>query len=175
VNSKITNLLIREIKRNEYPVLGELMVEVYSQLDGFPSPIEQPKYYETLMNIGCFNEKQETKVLVAISPEIGLVGGIVYFSDMSQYGSGGTAPQQTNASGIRLLGVYPKAVGKALTNTCIQFAKDKGHKQVILHTTQAMQVAWKIYTKIGFQRSPDLDFTQEQYPIYGFRLNLCDD
>ena len=63
-------------------------------------------------------------------------------------------------------------VGKALTNTCIQLAIDRGHNQVILHTTQAMQVAWNLYQKIGFERSPELDFCADGIDVFGFRLWL---
>lgn len=169
-------LEIREILRDEYELLGQLMVNVYSTLDGFPAPSEQPGYYEMLANIGSFNDEKDTKVLVAISAAGELVGGVVYFADMARYGSGGTATSEKNASGIRLLGVDPESrgagVGKALTNACIQLARDSGHAQVVLHTTQAMQIAWELYVKLGFERSPDLDFTQEELPVFGFRLRL---
>ena len=167
---------IREILKHEYELLGQLLVDVYSKLEGFPTAKEQPGYYEMLANIGSFNEQENTQVLVAISIEGELVGGVVYFSDMSQYGSGGTATEVKNASGIRLLGVDPKfrgsGVGKTLAMACIQAARDHGNSQVILHTTEAMQVAWAMYRKMGFQRSEDLDFMQEELPVFGFRLKL---
>ena len=105
-----------------------------------------------------------------------LVGGIVYFDDMAQYGSGGTATQEKDAAGIRLLGVDPRfrgaGAGKALAQACIRRARERGHAQVILHTTAAMGVAWKMYEQLGFARSEDLDFLQEQLPVFGFRLKL---
>lgn len=153
------------------------MVEVYASLDGFPTPDDQPRYYEMLANIGTFSEQPDTEVLLALSANGQILGGVVYFSDMARYGAGGSATAETNASGIRLLGVDPKSrgagVGKALTNACIQLARDKGHAQVVLHTTQAMEVAWALYTKMGFERSPDLDFNQEALPVFGFRLRLA--
>jgi ribosomal protein S18 acetylase RimI-like enzyme len=95
---------------------------------------------------------------------------------MTDYGSGGTATAVKNASGIRLLGVSPKfrntGAGKALTIACIELAKVNGRSQVILHTTQAMKVAWGIYERLGFTRSEDLDFQQEGLPVFGFRLHL---
>ncbi len=176
MKTQASSLEIREILPAEYESLGQLMVEVYSSLDGFPSPDEQPAYYEMLANIGSFNEQEDTQVLIAKSSEGVLLGGVVYFSDMARYGSGGTATEETNVSGFRLLGVNPRSrgagVGKALSNACIQLARDKGHAQVVLHTTQAMQVAWKLYEKLGFRRSPDLDFLQEELPVFGFRLRL---
>jgi ribosomal protein S18 acetylase RimI-like enzyme len=173
-----TTIDIREIKRSENQFLGELMVDVYSRLEGFPSPTEQPVYYKMLSNIGRLNEQDHTSVLVAESSNNEIVGGVVYYSDMSMYGSGGSATLEKNASGIRLLCVDPKSrglgVGKALSNECIRLAKADGNNQVILHTTQAMEVAWSLYTKLGFERSTDLDFSQEELPVFGFRLRLDD-
>lgn len=172
------DLKIREIRRGEYRALGQLMIDVYSSLEGFPRPDEQPDYYEMLADIGHFNEEPDTTVLVALSAEGELFGGVVYFGDMARYGSGGTAPEEKEASGIRLLAVDPAArglgAGRSLTNACIKLAKDKGHSQVILHTTQAMKVAWGLYERLGFKRSPDLDFLQDNLPVFGFRLRLME-
>jgi len=169
-------LQIREIREEEFTTLGQLMVAVYSQLEGFPTPEEQPQYYEMLAQIGTFSARKDATVLVALAGEKDLVGGVVYFGDMAQYGSGGTATAVTNASGIRLLGVRPDArgmgVGRALTEACIQLAREAGHAEVVLHTTQAMQVAWKLYERMGFERSTDLDFLQGELPVFGFRLRL---
>lgn len=174
-----TQLTVRDLHPSEFDALGRLMVEVYSNLDGFPKPTEQPDYYEMLADIGQFAEKPSARVLVALSAEGNLVGGVVYFGDMTEYGSGGIATSVKNASGIRLLGVDPRfrntGVGKALARACIQLAKEDGHSQVILHTTQAMRVAWGLYERLGFTRSEDLDFSQQELPVFGFRLALTND
>src|SRR6478609_3778394 len=137
---------IRDLRPEESAALGQLLVQAYSQLEGFPTPAQQPRYYEMLADIGSFASKPDTRVLVAISPEGDLLGGVVYFADMAQYGSGGAATSVKNASGIRLLGVDPKfrkaGAGKALARACIALAKEAGHEQVVLHTTQAMKIAW---------------------------------
>ncbi len=152
------------------------MVAVYSRLEGFPTPTEQPAYYEMLANIGKFNEQADTKVLVAVSANGAILGGLVYFSDMARYGAGGTAGLEKNASGFRLLGVDPGSrgmgVGKTLSQACIDLARDHGHCRVILHTTRSMQIAWKLYEGLGFERSPDLDFDQQGLPVFRFRLEL---
>jgi len=173
-----SNLSIREIRKEEFERLGQLMVDVYSRLDGFPGRDEQPRYYEMLANVGRFAEKKDVKVLVALSADNELAGGVIYFGDMAEYGSGGTAIRVSNASGIRLLAVDPRfrgmGAGKALTETCIRLAQEKGHAQVVLHTTQAMKVAWGLYESLGFERSEDLDFMQETLHVYGFRLDLSE-
>jgi len=171
-----TPLTIRDLQPGEYDALGRLMVQVYSGLEGFPTPIEQPHYYELLANIGHFAERPGARVLVAVAGDGVPAGGVVYFGDMAQYGSGGIATTIRDASGIRLLGVDPRfrgaGVGRALTNACIQLARDAGHREVILHTTAPMQVAWKMYERLGFVRAEELDFQQEGYPVLGFRLPI---
>jgi ribosomal protein S18 acetylase RimI-like enzyme len=169
-------LSVRDAHPSEFDALGRLLVAVYSGLAGFPTPEEQPGYYEMLVNIGRFAEKPGVRVLVAVLPGGELAGGVVYFSDMAQYGSGGAATAERNASGIRLLGIDPAfrgiGAGKALTEACIRLAREQGHAQVVLHTTKAMQLAWGLYERLGFVRAEDLDFSQQGFSVYGFRLAL---
>ena len=172
----MNDIYIRDIQPGEFDALGAIMVDVYSRLEGFPSPSEQPEYYEMLRRIGSFTEKPDTRVLVALSDDAGILGGVVYFGDMAQYGSGGSATRERNSSGIRLLAVRKdvrrSGVGKALTRACLDIARQSGNRQVILHTTRAMQVAWGMYLRLGFERSEDLDFMQGELPVFGFRRQL---
>ena len=168
------SLTIRNAYQQEFVAIGQLMVEVYSHLDGFPNPQEQPAYYQLLANIGRLTENPGTELLVAVNEKNDLLGGVVYFSDMKYYGSGGSATQQKNAAGFRLLAVSPQArglgVGRALSEACIAKARNHDQQQLIIHTTASMQVAWGMYERLGFKRSKDLDFMQEELQVYGFRL-----
>jgi len=168
---------IREARPDEVEALGRLLVDVYAHLEGFPGPDEQPRYYALLANIGDFTRKPHARLLVALDEGDRLLGGVVYFGDMAHYGSGGSAGSLTGASGIRLLGVAPAArgmgVGRALTEACIQRAREQGHARVVLHTTRAMQVAWSMYERLGFERAPELDFLQGELPVFGFSLALA--
>ncbi|KIC01061.1 acetyltransferase [Flavobacterium sp. JRM] len=165
---------IRNAKANEFEEIGKLMVLVYSQLEGFPKESEQPNYYKMLANIGDLTTNPETELLVAVSSDNKIVGGVVYFGDIQYYGSGGIATKEKNTSGFRLLAVDPitrdQGIGKLLINDCIQKAKDKKQHQLIIHSTKAMQTAWKMYERLGFIRSEDLDFMQGELPVFGFRL-----
>lgn len=167
---------IRNAKPEEFAELGKLMVEVYAALDGFPKPHEQPDYYNMLRNIGDFTQKPGAELLVALSADGTLAGGVVYFRDMQYYGSGGTATQEQHASGFRLLAVAPGmqglGIGKLLTQACIAKAKAHENRQVIIHSTRAMQTAWGMYERLGFKCSLDLDFMQGELPVFGFRLML---
>jgi GNAT superfamily N-acetyltransferase len=167
---------VRNATPDEFKQIGILLVTVYSQLDGFPKQSEQPDYYHLLSNIGEFVNKPETELLAAVDQDNNIGGAVVYFGDMQYYGSGGTATKEKNAAGFRLLAVDPahrgKGIGKLLTMECIRKAKAKNRGQVIIHTTKAMQTAWEMYERIGFERSEDLDFMQQELPVFGFRLKL---
>ena len=95
---------------------------------------------------------------------------------MQHYGSGGTADSVPDAAGIRLLAVSLSArgtgIGKALTQYCIDQARQLGKSKVCLHTTKAMQTAWDMYKHIGFERFPEIDFKQGTLDVFGFSLNL---
>ena len=152
------------------------MVQVYSQLEGFPKESDQPNYYKMLADVGSLTTTPGTELLIAVSAEQKIAGAIVYFADMKYYGSGGMATQERNASGFRLLAVDPRergnGIGKLLTTACIQKATDNKSLQLIIHTTMAMQNAWKMYEQLGFKRSEDLDFMQGSLSVFGFRLML---
>ena len=167
---------VRNAQPEEFTEIGNMMVEVYSQLEGFPKPSDQPNYYKMLANIGELTKNLGTELLVAVSSENEIVGGVVFFNDMKYYGSGGIATKEVNSAGFRLLAVSPsargKGIGKLLTEECIRKAKEAKLRQVIIHSTKAMQIAWKMYENLSFKRSEDLDFMQGELPVFGFRLPL---
>src|SRR5690606_3554904 len=154
----------------------QLLVKVYASLDGFPSPVEAPSYYSFLENIGMLTDKPGVQLLVATTKSDDICGAVVYFDDMTYYGSGGTAPSEKLAAGFRLLAVCEDSrgmgIGKLLTQTCIQRAKEKGHSELIIHSTESMRTAWTMYVNMGFRRSEDLDFDQNGLQVFGFRLPL---
>jgi len=160
----------------EYTEIGQLMAEVYAALEGFPSREEQPGYYSLFDNLRSIADNAQTDLLSARTANGELLGSVIYFGDMQFYGSGGTATSIKNASGLRLLAVAPEGrgngVGRALTDQCIHLARSKKQDQVILHTTNYMKVAWVLYEKMGFKRYEEIDFMQEELPVFGFHLTL---
>jgi GNAT superfamily N-acetyltransferase len=169
-------LEIRNAKPEEFNKVGILMVKVYSQLEGFPKESEQPEYYKMLLNVGNLTEKDNTELLVAISDENKVVGAVVYFSDLKNYGSGGTVAEIKNASGFRLLAVDPKergkGIGKLLSKECINRAKKLNQNQLFIHSTESMKIAWGMYERLGFSRYLKIDFIQGELPVFGFKLNI---
>jgi len=170
------DVLIRQARPEELPVLGSLVAEAYAALPGMPSPDEQPGYYAMVRDAAARVRNPAYKILAAVRPSGELVGSADFIEDMALYGSGGTAPKRADAAGIRLLAVAPTArgqgIGQALTRACIERARALGRTAVVLHTTRAMQTAWRMYEQLGFRRSPDLDFRQGALEVFGFELAL---
>ncbi len=167
---------IRQARADEYAALGKLLVSAYAALPGMPSPAEQPDYYAMLENVAARAAKPALRVFVAADATGHLLGSVDFIDDMAQYGSGGTASTVTNAVGIRLLAVDNAArgqgVGKALTQFCIERARELGKARIVLHTTLMMQTAWTMYERLGFARFPEIDFRQGNLEVFGFQLNL---
>lgn len=168
--------IVREAKLEEYSVLGELMAKAYAGLKGFPKPEEIPEYYNLLRNVGEFTASPKVKLLVAISNEGKVEGGLVYFGDMRYYGTGGEITKKQIAGGFRLLAVNPeirgKGLGHLLIEACFKQAKKEGFDYLVIHSTKYMSIAWKMYEKMGFIRFPEIDFEKSKVQVFGFRYAL---
>ena len=79
---------------------------------------------------------------------------------------------------VRLLAVAPEArgqgIGTALMKECIRRACRLGAPCLNLHTTDMMQVAMRMYERMGFIRSPELDFHPDPgITVKAYRLDLA--
>jgi len=78
---------------------------------------------------------------------------------------------------IRLLAVTPRARGQgiatALVQECIHRARQSGAAAITLHTTDMMDVAMRMYERMGFVHESEFDFVPAPgYVAKGFRLDL---
>jgi GNAT superfamily N-acetyltransferase len=167
---------VRNAKPEEHAAIGQLMVNVYSALPGFPSPAAMPGYYQMLAQVGLLTEKPEAEILVAVDAEETLAGALVYFGNMSHYGTPSTATQQTRAAGFRFLAVdasfQGKGIGRQLAEACIAKAKQSGKASLIIHTTAYMQTAQRLYQHMGFIRHAPFDFTQNDIHVMALVFSL---
>jgi ribosomal protein S18 acetylase RimI-like enzyme len=167
---------IRAVQPEEFSALGQMIVAVYSNVPGMPTPKQAPDYYGLLRDVARRAGNPAISVLAAVDEYGQLLGSVDFIDDMRHYGSGGTADSVPDAAGIRLLAVAPESrglgVGKALARYCVVRAAELGKSKVILHTTRSMQTAWSMYERMGFERFPEIDLRQGDLDIYGFRLDL---
>jgi len=106
-----------------------------------------------------------------------LVGSVLLYpagSVMARPGGGSITLAEPE---VRLLAVAPAArgrdVGATLMYECIRRARESGAAALTLHTTDIMQAAMRLYERLGFGRTPELDIQAAPgVTIKGYRLGL---
>jgi hypothetical protein len=91
-----------------------------------------------------------------VTSENKIAGAVVYFGDIKYYCSEEWQRRKKRCAGFRLLAVrsanaqsgYRKATHLGLHQ---QAKQNVNLRQMIIHTTKAMQTAWKMYESIGFK------------------------
>jgi ribosomal protein S18 acetylase RimI-like enzyme len=76
-----------------------------------------------------------------------------------------------------MLGVAPEArrrgVADALVGTCLERSRELGYTAVVLSSLPEQQAAQRIYARLGFRRTPDLDWSpMPGVDLLAFRLDL---
>ena len=67
-----------------------------------------------------------------------------------------------------------RGVGRALVDAVVERARVAGKQRVVLHTTDFMPVAQKLYSSFGFVRDESMDFEPEPgTTILGYRFELA--
>jgi GNAT superfamily N-acetyltransferase len=105
-----------------------------------------------------------------------LVGAVLLYPAGALLDTGGP-PITLAFPEVRLLAVAPaargKGVGRRLMEECIRRARVAGAPALTLHTFEIMQVAMRLYERMGFARAPELDFSPAPgITVKGHRLPL---
>ncbi len=161
---------IRRVRRDEHRVLGELTVAAYAAID--PAVVEEDGDAGELRDVG--SRVAEAEVLVAVDDAGTVLGGVTYVPGPDSTWAEFSEP---DGAGIRMLAVAPEAqgrgVGEALSRACVARARASGRGQILLHSTDRMTTAHRLYERLGFARDASLDW--EPLPgfwLRGFRLRL---
>jgi ribosomal protein S18 acetylase RimI-like enzyme len=159
---------IRSLRPDDHDAVGELTVAAYATVD--PATLDSG-YDDELRDVAARADGVE--ILVADDGGA-LVGAVTYVPGPESPAAEFTEP---DAAGIRMLAVDPSAqgqgVGAALTEACIDLARRDGRAQIILHSTDRMTTAHRLYERFGFRRDRSLDWEPEPgYRLRGYRLRL---
>ena len=152
-------MLIRDVRRDEYTSVGELVVDVYRTI--IPGLDE---YADELRSVAA---RIEAGAVVWVAEEGGAVAGTISYVP----GPGPYAEfDDAKGAGIRMLAVLPdfqgRGIGEALVRACLDRARADRRERVYLDTTEWMDAAQRLYQRIGFTRAPELDWE----PATGVRL-----
>ena len=138
--------IIREIRKNEYPILSEFLYEAIFIPEGMDKPpksiIKQPELQVYIKDFG----KADDWCLVA---EVkGKIVGAVWVRIMNDYGH---IDDETPSFAISLYEEYRNlGIGTALMGVMLQFLREKGYKQASL-SVQKANYAVRMYRKAGFE------------------------
>ena len=158
-------MIVRPVREDEYDAVGDLTVAAYRAIPGAPS-VAVDGYEHELRDVRG-RADAGAEVMVAVSAEGVVAGGVTYVGDPSnKYAEFNDA----DAAGFRMLAVAPdqqnSGAGSALTKWCVERARATGRKRIIIHSTQWMTTAHRIYERLGFERAEHLDWS----PFPGFLL-----
>ncbi len=161
---------IRPVRPEEHQALGDLTVAAYVAID--PAVVDDDDYAGELRDVA--GRAADAEVLVAVDGSGTVLGGVTYVpgpdSPWAEF-------SEADGAGIRMLAVAPEAqgrgIGEALSRACVDRARCAGRSQIVLHSTDRMTIAHRLYERMGFARDASLDW--EPLPgfwLRGFRLRL---
>ena len=163
---------IREVRPEEYEEAGRVTADAYRP---YARGDDWDGYLLELADVA--DRAQRTMVLVAV--EDGRILGTTTL-ELDRRVSEGEDHQEAerlpaNEAHIRMLGVLPEAqgrgIGRALMDESIRIAREHGKTLMTLNTTQRMTVAQRMYERMGFERMPDWQVS-EDFTLLTYRLEL---
>ena len=164
------NLLIRDAYPEELDQVSQLLKDSYLQY-AHSIPSSRWEYY--LEDMTDVRSRLEVADLIVAEIDARLAGTVTLYLE-------GTSSHESWPQGwavIRLLAVHPsyrnKGIGRALMDECIRRCREKGITTIGLHTTELMNVARRMYEKMGFVRVPEFDFHPvPEITVMAYRLDL---
>jgi ribosomal protein S18 acetylase RimI-like enzyme len=164
---------IRDVTPAEYEAVGELTVQAYRGIavDEFAAA-DTDDYEDELRDVA--GRAADARVVVAVDGDGTVLGAVTYVPDtvstMAEF-------DEPDSASIRMLAVAPEAqrrgVGEALTRACIERAVAAGRKALLLHSTDWMTTAHRMYLRLGFTRDEANDWVvRPDFILRAFRLDL---
>jgi ribosomal protein S18 acetylase RimI-like enzyme len=164
----MSDVTIRLARPDELTAVGELTVESYranGYLDG-SGPY-------ALKLADAVPRAREAELLVAVDAGGALLGTVTIAPPGSPWSQVAAADELE----FRMLAVAPSArgrgVGEALTRRAIDRAVELGLRGVTLSSSAEMVTAHRLYERLGFYRTPDLDWKPNpEVTLLTYRLDL---
>jgi GNAT superfamily N-acetyltransferase len=115
-----------------------------------------------------------TDLLVAVDDAGMLIGTVTFAPPGSGYAEITEGPAE---AGFRMLAVaggrQGQGVGTALVQACIDLARAAGCTTLRLSTEPRMTAAQRMYGRLGFVRTPELDWDPGGVPLLTYALELA--
>ena len=166
-----SHLIIRDARPGELDQVSELLKKAYSQYESFIPDQSWKEYLENVIDVRSRLPEADLIVAESNGRLVGTVTLYLKYSNRPQEG------WPEGWAGIRLLAVHPdfrgQGIGAALMEECICRCREQGITTIGLHTAKFMEVAWRMYQKMGFRRTPEFDFhPRPDVTVMACRLDL---
>jgi ribosomal protein S18 acetylase RimI-like enzyme len=152
--------LVREVQPAEQAAVADLTASVYRG-EGFASADYEPSLRDVAARV------QTATVLVAVDDDDGNLLGAVTVATRGGEWAEQSAPGEAV---VRMLVVAAagrgRGTGEALVRACLDRAREDGCSVVRLSSMLAMHAAHRLYERLGFVRTPSLDWQ----PVPGLQL-----
>jgi GNAT superfamily N-acetyltransferase len=148
-----------------------LIRDACQQYENFLPPEAWKYYAEDMTDVRRrLNESQ----LIVAELDGQLAGTVTLYLDAEHSSQGGWP---SGWASTRLLAVHPayrgRGIGRALMEECIRQYRNQGIATIGLHTTEMMDVARRMYERMGFVRVPEFDFhPRPGVVVMAYRLDL---
>ncbi len=158
------SLQLRDARPEEQDMLTTVTLAAYEQYSATMPAEAWPVYRQNLMAT-LEGESPAERIVAELD---GTIVGVVHLYP---------ATASTPLPEIRLLAVAPAArgrgVGTALIEECLRRARTTGASAVGLHTMDVMEVAVRMYERMGFVPAPETDFSPVPgITVKGYRRDL---
>ena len=150
---------VRRAQPAEHAAVAELTARVYRG-EGYSSADYEPALRDVA------SRAASATVLVAVEGAGRVVGAVTVAT------RGGEWAEQSGPGEavVRMLVVAPETrgsgTGEALVRACLELARQDGCTRVRLSSQEDMTAAHRLYERLGFVRTPELDWS----PVPGLRL-----
>jgi ribosomal protein S18 acetylase RimI-like enzyme len=166
----VSEVTIRPAREEDLPAVGELTFEAY-RANGYLEGREDGAYAGKLKDAGP--RHQEAELLVAVDEAGSLLGTVT----VAHPGTAWREIGRDDELEFRMLAVSPAArgrgIGEALTRRVLDEATEQGFKAVVLSSSESMHAAHRLYERLGFRRTPDLDWAPEpDVQLVTYRLDI---
>jgi len=161
---------VRPVHTTELAAVGDLTVAAY-HADGHVH--EDDPYSAALRDTATRAREAEVYVAELVDAPGVLAGTVTFCPQGSPW-----CELATDGDGeFRMLAVDPafrrRGVAAALVSTCLERARELGYRGLVLSSLPAQDAAHRLYERLGFRRTPDLDWSPAQdIRLLAFRLDL---
>jgi ribosomal protein S18 acetylase RimI-like enzyme len=165
-------LHLRNARSEELDEVVQLLKAANQQ---YKTSVPAPAWESYLKDLEDVHSRLAVSQLIVAEVNKQVVGTITLYMEGSHYSSPKGLPK--GWAGIRLLAVHPahrgRGIGHKLMEECIRRCREHKVVTIGLHTTKFMDIARRMYERMGFRHIPEFDFQPAPgVDVTAYRLDL---